>query len=410
MTNDYHDKKTMAISLMSTMRLMGLRALIGLILMGLMSCSSSDDAVDNNPPAPVLTEVAISFSGSESQEDAVTRAAGKPLHDAGPTQFTVWGYKDMSFAADVYGDWQTVFPGYAVDWHDGSAATTTTNSNGWEYIKADPEQTIKYWDFSAMAYRFFGVTGGLTGVDGTYGASNEYGTYKLTLSADASGVNKDEIATNIAATPYFSRLWFSTGHPVAYPNKKFGKPVTLEFLKPLTRVRYIFKYAYPREGIKLTDASFKPTADVAAAEEEKVKIARKGTVTVHYPKDGTETKEWYTTEVDDDKATRLTDLTVDYDPEDDSKDYVTLSSGMMTSDGWYTLLPNISQGSYTLSVKVNGEDKSAVVPQQYMQWLPGYSYTYIFKITDEGGVEIGWVEYAVTPWTELEADRTVYNW
>lgn len=392
-------------------------ALMGLIvLMGLMSCSSSDDAVDNNPPAPVLTEVAISFSGSESQEDAVTRAAGKPLHDAGPTQFTVWGYKDMRFVADVYGDMQTVFPGYAVDWHEGSAATTTTNSNGWEYIKADPEQTIKYWDFSAKAYRFFGVTGTPSGADGTYGGvgtywtSGSYETYELTLSADASGVDKATIDANIAATPYFSRLWFSTGDPVAYPNKKFGKPVTLEFLKPLTRVRYIFKYAYPREGIKLTDASFKPTDDIAAAEEDKVKIARKGTVTVHYPKEGKETKEWYTTEVDANKDTRLPALTVDYDPEDDSKDYVTLSSGLMTSDGWYVLLPNNTQGSYTLSVKVNGETKTAVVPQQYMQWLPGYSYTYIFKITDEGGVEIGWVEYAVTSWTELEADRPVYNW
>ena len=101
---------------------------------------------------------------------------------------------------------------------------------------------------------------------------------------------------------------------------------------------------------------------------------------------------------------------MDYDPEDDSKNYVTLSSGLMTSDGWYVLLPNISQGSYTLSVKVNEETKKAEVPQQYMQWLPGYSYTYVFKITDEGGVAIGWVEYAVTPWTEQEADRPVYNW
>lgn len=400
----------MAISLMSTMRLMGLRALIGLIvLMGFMSCSSSsDDAVEEPPTPPVPMEVAISFSGNESQEDAVTRAAGKPLHDAGPTQFTVWGYKNEGFAADVYSSTQTVFPGYTVKYQANSAATTTTNSSNWEYILLDePEQSIKYWDWSAKAYRYFAVTGTPSGADGTYGGdgtywtSGSYETYELTLSADA---------TNIAATPYFSRLWFSTGDPVAFPDKKFGKPVTLEFVKPLTRVRYIFKYAYPREGIKLTEASFKPTADVAAAEEDKVKIARKGTVTVHYPKEGTETKEWYTTEVDANKATRLPALTVDYDPEDDSKDYVTLSSGLMTSDGWYVLLPNNTQGSYTLSVKVNGETKTAVVPQQYMQWLPGYSYTYIFKITDEGGVEIGWVEYAVTPWTEQEADRTVYNW
>lgn len=408
------------IGLIGPIGLMGLIRLMGLIgLMGLMGCSSSsDEAVSNQPPTPAKTEVAISFSGSESLEEAVSngassrtatrgnRAAGKSLHDAGVTQFAVWGYKNLSYteATGVYDDMQTVFPGYQVDWQTGSAATTTTNSSGWEYVKADPEQTIKYWDFSAKAYRFFGVTGGLTGANGTYGPDGAYGTYEITLSADASSTE------GMAATPYFSRLWFSTGDPVAYSDKQFGKPVTLEFVKPLTRVRFIFKYAYPREGIKLADISFKPTADVDAAEEAKVKIARKGSVTVHYPKEGKEIKEWYTTAVDADKSTRLAALTVDYDPEDDGKDYVTLSSGLMTSDGWYVLLPNNTQGSYTMSVTVNGDAKKAVVPAEYMQWLPGYNYTYIFKITNEGGVEIGWVEYAVTEWSELKTDHTVYNW
>ena len=45
-----------------------------------------------------------------------------------------------------------------------------------------------------------------------------------------------------------------------------------------------------------------------------------------------------------------------------------------------------------------------------MRWLPGYSYTYIFKINEEGGIEIELVEAAVTPWTELGTARTVYNW
>ena len=45
-----------------------------------------------------------------------------------------------------------------------------------------------------------------------------------------------------------------------------------------------------------------------------------------------------------------------------------------------------------------------------MKWLPGYSYTYIFKITDAGGVEIGWVDYKVTPWTDMEVSKSVYNW
>ena len=81
-----------------------------------------------------------------------------------------------------------------------------------------------------------------------------------------------------------------------------------------------------------------------------------------------------------------------------------------TDEGWYMVLPNLTQGSYTLSVKINSADKTCVVPEQYMQWLPGYSYTYIFKVTEEGGVEIGWVEYAMTPWTDMEVSKSVYNW
>lgn len=366
--------------------------------------------MSNEPPTPVKTEVAISFSGSESQEEVMTRAAGKPLHDAGANQFAVWGYKNLSIDAGVYGTKQTVFPGYKVKWYDGSAATTTTNSSGWEYILTDfADQTIKYWDFSAKAYRFFGVTGTPSGAEGTYGGdetywtSGSYGTYEITLSADASSTE------GMAATPYFSRLWFSTGNEENYPDKQFGKPVTLEFLKPFARVRFIFKYAYPREGIKLSAISFKPTADIDEEDDsKKVKIARKGTVTIHYPKEGAETKEWYTMAVNSDPDPEvnkaLTAFTEDYDPEDDGKTYTE------TDKGWYMVLPILTQGSYTLSVNVNGEPKTAVVPAEYMKWLPGYSYTYIFKITDEGGVEIGWVEYAMTPWTEMEADHTVYNW
>ena len=408
-------------------RPMGLIGLIG--LMGLMGCSSgSDDVVPTPAPTPApVEEMAISFNSGLAENETVTRSmsnkavtrATTPLHEKGINTFRVWGYKNMSYTAGAYSGLQKVMPEYTVNWQENSANTTTSNTNGWEYVNqqtSGDEQTIKYWDWNAKAYRFFGVTnwaGESTGpyeanktygATGTYGASGAYETYEITLNADASST------TAIENTPYFTTLWFSTGNVGDYPDKQFGKPVQLEFLKPYARVRFLFKYAYPREGIKLGTKSFAPTDDYTAEEENKVKIARKGTVTVHYPIEGTETKEWYTTVADADKSTRLTAFTVDYDPEDDGKDYVTLSSGKMTSDGWYIVLPNNSQGSYTLSVTVNGESKTAVMPKQYMQWLPGYSYTYVFKITDEGGVEIGWVEYAMTPWTDLEAGRTTYNW
>ena len=426
---------------------MGLIGPMGLMgLMGLMGCSSgSDDVVPTPAPTPApVEEMAISFNSGLAENEAVTRSIGNknramsnvtrattPLHEKGINTFTVWGYKNMSYneGTGVYGNLQKVMPEYTVNWQENSANTTTSNTNGWEYVAQetgnDPEQTIKYWDWNAKAYRFFGVTNwggtppvppaayeanktygadGNYGADGTYWTAGAYKTYEITMTADCSGASEEAIAANIAATPYFTTLWFSTGNVGDYPDKQFGKPVQLEFLKPYARVRFLFKYAYPREGIKLGTKSFKPTTDGD-------KIARKGTVTVHYPTEGPEIKEWYTMAAQTGTGSEeLDEFTVDYDPEDDGKNYVTLSSGEMTSDGWYIVLPNNTQGSYTLSVTVNGESKTAVMPKQYMQWLPGYSYTYVFKITDEGGVEIGWVEYAITPWTDLEADRKTYNW
>lgn len=420
------------IRLMGPMRLMGLMGLIG--LMGLMGCSGGEDATGQTPTTPptpttpTITETAITFSGQQSEEQAVSRGAnrtneangpysrraGTPLSDANVSQFHVWGFKNMDYndGTGVYDGTQTVFPGYTVNWISGSAAMTTTNSNGWEYVAQQTtgdEQTIKYWDMGTKAYRYFAVTGestayGAYGANGTYGAAGTYwanGAYKayeFSMLASASNAGAME------ATPYFSKLWFSTGNLGAYPDKQFGKPVTLEFLKPFARVRFLYKYSTPREGFKMTEQKFRPTDDVSAADDAKVKIARKGTVTVHYPTEGPEIKEWYSVAVDADKSTRLEAFTEDFDPDNDAKVYSTCDNG------WYWVLPIISQGSYTLTVKVNNNGRAVTVPAEYMIWLPGYSYTYIFKVTEEGGVEIGWVEYAMTPWTEMTATKTVYNW
>ena len=324
----------------------------------------------------------ITFNGSQGIEAAVTRASGTPLHDAGVNQFHVWGYKNMTSGT------QTVFPYYQVDWHDNSAATSTTNTNNWDYIGTVSDQTIKYWDWSAQAYRFFAATG-----CDSHEADAPNNAYKINITADASS------ASAIDDAPYFSRLWYSTGNPTAYPDKQFGKPVTLEFVKPYARVRFIYNYVYPREGITLSDQSFKPT--------DGSKIARKGIVTVHYPTDNTKDKEWYTVGAQTGEGSgELEAFTEDFDPENDTKIYSTCDKG------WYTVIPNLTQDSYTLTVKVNNSTpaKTAVVPEEYMKWLPGYSYTYIFKITDKGGVEIGWVDYKVTPWTEMEVSKSVYNW
>lgn len=419
--------------LMRLMGPMGPMGLMGLIMLLSGCCSHSDDTPEPTPlpsPGPVVeTGTPISFSGRESESQEVsngvkgTRAetrAATPLSEK-TTTFTVWGYKNMTYDSGT-GSYDTdpnkmqeVFPGYTVNWQANSAATTTTNTNGWEYILlAKPDQTIKYWDWSAKAYRYFAVTGlaaaySAFAVDGTYGAS--YPTKSFTVAADATPVydaeskyDAEATAAKLNATPYFTRLWFSTGDIGAYPDKQFGLPVQLEFLKPYARVRFIFKYSYPREGIKLSEKSFKPTTDCDEDLTNDVGIARKGTVTVIYPLTGTATEQSYSVARDDTDPKLLAAFTEDYDLEDDAKVYT------QTDNGWYMVLPTLSQGSYTLSVKVNNEAKTCSVPAEYMRWLPGYSYTYIFKILEEGGVAIELVQAAVTSWTDMNADRRVYNW
>lgn len=376
---------------------------LSILALAFAACSSSDDEAvvpvpETTTEPETLVETAISFSGHEEEEQLVSRAmtrAGAPLSESA-TAFKVWGHKSMHEEAGVYSEDQTVFPGYGVEWQTGSAATSSTNSNGWEYILAgNPDQTIKYWDWAAAAYRFFAVTG-WGGAPPTppvdiddykaneaYGADGGDGTYRLMMLANA------EDDTEMAKTPFFTRMWFSTGDPVAYPDKQFGRPVILEFLKPYSRVRIMFNYSYAEEGIKLKDISFKPS-DASA-------IALKGLVTIIYPLEGASVGETYSVTPDDGVgAPTLEAFTEEYIPEGNEK--------------WYTVLPRHEQGSYTLSVSVNNVIKEAVVPSTFMRWLPGYSYTYIFKITEEGGVEIEAVFTAVTPWTELENDYAVYNW
>ena len=256
-----------------------------IIALTALAACSSDSGEEQRPvvptPEPVVpTEVAISFNGHEEEGKTVdtgsTRAetrAVTPLSEMNVTQFNVWGYKNMGYEPS-FGDKQEVFPGYIVKWLANSAATTTTNSSGWEYILLDPaDQTIKYWDWAAKAYRFFAVTGwnkttpatpvateayvanGTYGEDGTYWTSGTYKTYQIKMLANCSDEDSDDdgdkdladVKANMGKTPFFSHLWFSTDELPTYADKRYGKPVQLEFLKPYTRVRFIFKYSYPTE-------------------------------------------------------------------------------------------------------------------------------------------------------------------
>jgi len=135
-------------------------------------------------------------------------------------------------------------------------------------------------------------------------------------------------------------------------------------------------------------------------------IATAGTFTVTYPMSGATTETWAIAGTD-----YLTAFTQDYYEDDDDPE----TPAGLNARKWYVVLPAhaLDQGDYTLSVTINNEPdpRTVVVPQQYMNWQPGFEYTYIFKITDSGGVTFDGLEVVkIIPWTPYEEEREVYNW
>lgn len=346
------------------------------------------------------TEVAIAFLADLSEKQGVTRTSF--LKDY-VTTFRVWGYKNMSYNGTTgeYDDVLNVFPGYTVNWTAGTAQTTTSNTHDWEYVGQGTDQTIKYWDWSAKAFRFFGYAlGNATAPAEPNAVSNASSATEVTFASTVSASTQ----ADIDAAPYFSELWFSNDNVNDY-----GSPVTLRFVKPFVRVKFQFMFidglGFGRE--ELSKIKFCPTVNTDVDPTNNRTIATAGTVTVHYPLKGTSTTESWTTS----GTSGLQAFTIDwYEPSgtpDPSQPEVYPNS----PEHCYYVLPATNQGSYTLEVAVvSDEIKTAVVPAEYMNWKTGFEYTYRFKIT-EGGITLDIIQVGIDDWViRNTSEHTVYNW
>ena len=378
-----------------------------------ISCGGSGDEPGGNP-TPQPTERPIVFSGTLSDGDSETHArtrAGEPVplqyfptQENGHTSFHVWSYKtkttDPSLVLDV------VMRNYTVNWTLGSAGSTTTNTNEWEYVgQGTNPQTIKYWDFTADKYRFFGYSGtGFTADDShANAASDPYVELTCPVVAETE-------ATATATSPLFSRLWIKSGADISLS----VQPVTLQFIRPVARVRFIFTFV---EGVnfgrkELRDIQFGPTSARS--------IAQNGTVTIKYPLTGAE--ESWTSEIGN---ITIPYFEIDYyetpvpavTPEDTKP-----ATYPNSPQHWNYVLPRIGpipdnndqncQGAFKMSVSVSGnEPTTCAVPAEFMTWAPGHDYTYVFKMTASGSVSLDRVQVALRKWNSKDPiDYPIYNW
>lgn len=373
-------------------------ALLMVTALMMCGCQGGGDEPGGNPtPQPGVK--AIAFSGGLSEDQNVNHArtrAGEVGLETYTKRFKVWGFKNGEGSSV-----NIVMNGYTVNWINNSANTTASNSSGWEYVNqqglGEMEQSIKYWDTTASAYRFFGVAGAseTNNPTGNYLPNEANPTYEVTYDADAFNESK---------TPYYSHLWYGN-------SADYGKPVQLEFIKPLSKVRFKFIFEDPNaaQDTELTGKNFRPSDGGT--------IKMKGKVTVTYPLTGTTKTESFAATTE---AEGITGFTQDYyEAGSISKNgsgtvvspYLNADESTSALSKIYTVIPTPSgQSDYTLTVSVNGDPKTTTVPAKYMTWLPGYLYTYIFKIHVDGGVQFSKVQSAFTPWVTYDKPHTVYNW
>ena len=418
-------------------------------LVALAACSSNDFFGDQE----ALNTAGQTPIGFSSGTPAFTRA-DKTGSDAAAdlnNHFYVYGIKKES--ADGAGNVQAgnlVYNNYAVNWIANSAMTTTSNTEGWEYVgytltdkeqakitvnSGNVAQTIKYWDWGAADYTFYAFSAKPEDISGdkitvakvqdqTTGAGKTVydNGYTVTLAADAS---LDDL--------YFSErvnIVGSEGSNATNTNRRadntYGGNVTFRFHNMASKVRVAMYETIP--GYKVTLNSFKvvnsasPTfATMTTAETGAFKAnfvnnvqGTAGSMTVKYVASGA-TQNHPTVAFTPDAAaaniltlgdqlkanvtigTSATGATYDRTdgPDDGTEpDYTSVFSKEDNTQNLklkvcYTLTAVDNSGNPTTGETITVTDATAEVPANYLQWKPGYAYTYLFKISDNTNGQTG---------------------
>ena len=380
-----------------SIRYLPIQALMALCLVACSSSKQDDPFVPEPTPTPTPEPqlVGINFGGkSGSWTDAPASRATSPTTSTTPIgletlyqSFKVWGYKTTPSSEGNNTTNQTtqnVMDGYIVNYVKNTAGSTSSNTADWEYVglsnpNLSSPQTIKYWDYAAEDYRFFAyaaqpnttvhvTTGDMVISDGTSGKC-------LSISLPIA-YSEDATASHV---PYTSELWYSDNHTTT---EKYGKCVTLTFAPLAAKVR--FKFTLPESVVSanITDVKFQDNRYIASPTTADTPLGCN--IQVSYPLSGNPsgTSPQYAW----------------------SKDDVTQKGQLIltTADHWYIvppigLLTEYEQGPYTINALIDGKESSATVPSAYMQWRPGFQYTYVFKIT-KADTSITFDELQVEQW------------
>ena len=399
-----------------------------------LAACTSDDFVGSNDGPKGLEKGAIAFNSFNA---ATTRAdySGAEAATKLGNNFVVLGMKSDGTiaAADA-----PVFDHYNVNFVDGSANTTTSNSAGWEYVAQTKNdlaniaaQSIKYWDYAKSQYDFIAFSAG--SATPVYTGTPGDGEVLFT-KIDATKMNGVETSGKITDGAYtvsgkaadLAKVYIAdmeTAYRDETPSD-YQKTVQFKFRSLSAKVRVALYETVP--GYSVKNVVFY-TDDGTAATDGKAHLFttggdvfnEAGKYIVYFPTTGSAKK----TNTDYNKAHVAFEAAASEGTKTDKafgaldfankgadkevaeeagKVYLGRSSNAATYAGenttanpnYYTVvIPN--ETGATLNLKVNyklvstdgsGETidvtgATAKVPAEFASWKSGYAYTYIFKIS-----------------------------
>lgn len=344
----------------------------------------------NGDDAP-LTETLypISVGGAAISETAAITRADDSKNLA--RDFILYGYKNVG------GIEQVVFNGYTVKYKEGSANTSEDNTNNYSYVDGEKNQTIKYWDFSASEYHFWAVSALSSDYYTFTGDGGKHNVLTITdMPLRAGGTDPDDVLYSL----------LTERRPVS------REMVLMQFKRPYAKVRIQFYTNEPingeKDNVTIEDITFGP--DKSAVSPLVNEIYGTGNVKITYPLTNTlcpgSVQETLTLEHLDNARDELSfdNITLTSTQGISSNTAVTApvkASIDPDNNSFYYLLPMGDMNpAFIMKAKIDPDidatQRTAVVPANFMQWKPNFTYTYIFKIT--AGANIEFYDVKIDPW------------
>lgn len=392
-------------------------------VLALASCSSDDFLGENSGNGQNAANSVINFGGEtgkitragDAKEGAAAELLGK--------NFVLVGFKGSATAA---ANTTYAFDHYNVNYVDGTANTTESNTANWEYVNQSmkvkgvdendekkgslaqsgaKQQTIKYWDHSCASYDFIAFSMG-----------KGYKAGETTTYAKPTAVNKDNLKeaayTLTGDANTLSECYISDMKTVKEADYS-KKAVAMSFRHLTSKVRIALYENVP--GYVISDVKFYNVATGGTGSDQGTlfgKFNNKGTLTVYFPTTGTDNA----TNADYNKAhvkfaSTETDATVSskvfgkVNYNNQAEDQIAANKGFLsqsstdpsycgaTAKEYLKVLPAEGKSmpatlriDYKLTATdgtgetINVTGATATVPAEYTEWKPGYAYTYIFKI------------------------------